>query len=181
MSYKANYIGYNVVGYRYGVAPSNNDGYVASRNHRDGYAEPGVSLAGVLRAAPVCSFAVSGRRTSQKHYYQGTIVGIGSDGEYCLDPATLVEISWAEYRSYCACHHGLSDELNSAQEKDCLAAYPVDLDGFKSEKSRNIAICMRCCTDGEPAAFAWFIEQNQRRRDQIAARFTKFYYKKKVR
>lgn len=182
MSYKTNYIGCTVIGYRYGKAPEDNDGnYRASYNYRDEYHEPGISLARVLRAAPCQSLAaLENAERCKKYYYRGVINGIGSDGEFCLDPATATESTYNEYRSFCATHHALSNDLNAAQEKDLLAYYPIDLDGYRLEIQRNIGLSMLCVELGEDAAFDKFIARNQPRRERIFAQFAKYYYKTKA-
>lgn len=180
MSYKKNFIGVEVIGYRYGEAPKDGNGkYRSSYNYRDDFFESGISLAGVLRAAPCQSFAVmENAECCKKYYYRGVISGIGSDGEFCIDPATAKESTCAEYRSFCSTHHALSNEINAAQEKDKLASFPVDFDGFEAEKWVNPGLSMRCIQDGADAAFAWFVAKNQPCRDRITARFAKYYYKK---
>ena len=179
MSYKSDFIGVEVIGYRYGEAPRDGNSFRASYNYRDEFFESGISLAGVLRAAPCQSFAVAEKaECCKKYYYRGVISGIGSDGEFCIDPATATESTYAEYRAFCATHHALSNDLNAAREKDLLASFPVDFDGFLAEKWVNPGLCMRCIEGGEDAAFAWFVAKNQPYRDRITAQFAKYYYKK---
>ena len=180
MSYKSAYIGVEVIGYRYGEAPRGSNGkYRSSYNYRDEFFESGISLAGVLRAAPCQSFAATEKaECCKKYYYRGVISGSGSDGEFCIDPATAKESTYAEYRSFCSTHHTLSNELNAAQEKDLLAYYPVDFDGFKAKKWEDIGLCMRCVALGEAAAVEEFVAHNQPPRGRIIAQHAKYYYKK---
>jgi hypothetical protein len=179
MSYKSDFIGVEVIGYRYGEAPRDGNSFRASYNYRDEFFESGISLAGVLRAAPCQSFAVAeNAECCKKHYYRGVISGIGSDGEFCIDPATASETTYAEYRAFCAANHALSNALNAAQEADALAPYPVDAEEIKLQYGFDLAFAGRCLSAGEDAAIEFYAQENRKRRERKQERFSKYYYKK---
>jgi hypothetical protein len=179
MSYKSDFIGVEVIGYRYGEAPRDGNSFRASYNYRDEFFESGISLAGVLRAAPCQSFAVAeNAECCKKYYYRGVISGIGSDGEFCIDPVTAKESTCAEYRAFCAANHALSNALNAAQEADALAPYPVDAEKIKLQYGFDLAFAGRRVSGGEDAAIEFYARKNRKSREQKQERFSKYYYKK---
>lgn len=85
-----NFVGQQIVGYRFGEAPES--GY--SYNTREGKTECGVSMAQVGFDKEISSFATDAQ-SSKKYYYKGTIAGFGGDNEICL--VDVVKITKAAY------------------------------------------------------------------------------------